>query len=105
MNYTQLSAYASDCLIEADQTAYILLKERRYWLLQEYCSFNVRGIMLLGWYMDFIEFTIQHGQELRRPFTLDEFLTWAQRYRIIRCTHFDPQSFAELKKIKIKKAC
>jgi len=102
MTYTAAHRYASQCQIEADQTAWLLLHERRYWLLQEYCSFNVRGIMLLGWYRDFMDFVILHGSELRRPFTLDEFLHHAGRYRIILLRH-DPKSFAEMKKIKIKR--
>jgi hypothetical protein len=106
MNYAQLNKYASQCEIEVDRTAYILLKEReqntRFWCLQDYCSFNVRGFRETGWYKEFVDFVISHGSELRRQFTHEEFLHHAQRYRIIRL-RFEPQSFAELKKIKIKK--
>ena len=106
MSLIKLNKHASQCQLEADETAFALLKEREknemYWTLQDYCDFNVRGIMILGWYKDFIHFVLRNGSQLRRPFSQKEFLHHAQRYRIIHIKH-NPKSFDELKKIKIRK--
>jgi hypothetical protein len=106
MSLKRLNKHASQCQIEADETAFTLLKEREqnrmYWILQDYCDFNVIGLMLLGWHKDFIQFVIHNGSQLRRPFTFSEFMYHAQRYRIIRIK-LEPKSFEDLKKIKIKK--
>jgi len=108
MNYTQLTTYADNCLLEADYAANKLLfvqEQQRLWgVLQQYCDFSVSlTFQCIDWYKDFQKFLYSHGGELKRKLTIDEFMYYGMRYRIVSFLRV-PKDFADFKSIKIKKA-
>jgi len=94
--------------MEADYAAnkFLHLQEehQRWAVLQEYLDFNVFFMFeYFNWYKEFQMFLYTHGDELKRKLTLDEFMFYGMKYRLVSLRRV-PKDFDDFKSIKIKKA-
>jgi len=95
--------------MEVDMIAnkYVLLQQH-YTLMsatQTFCDFDVyNSFGYLGWYEDVMKFICKNHKEIKRKFTMDEFMEFAWQFRVKKLSKFPMETMADFKKIKIRNA-
>jgi hypothetical protein len=108
LSYTQLQNKLTSYDLEIAYLSQVLADEiekgAMYSTLSDFVDFNAHYTLgMTGLYTDFVKFVIRNGKQVNRKLTLSEFFRYANKYRIISCKK-DVKDFAELNRIKVKKA-